>query len=108
MVRGSLNRASRPARNASSSSVSAGPVSAPAAGSTTALISSPQSWCGMAGQLGLDLGRVDIDPARDDHVAAAVTEEQVAVLIQVTDVPHGEHLVGPRRVGLLLVLVIRE
>ena len=26
----------------------------------------------------LDLGRVDVDPARDDHVALAVAEEQVA------------------------------
>ena len=47
MVRGRLNGATRPSRNAISSAVSASPGSAPAAGSTTALTSSPQSGCGM-------------------------------------------------------------
>src|ERR1017187_8773614 len=101
MVRGSLNFATRSPRKASSSSVKAGPVSAPGAGSTTALISSPQSSCGMperataghvgdrgvAGQLRFDLGRIDIHPAGDDHVAAPVAEKEVAILVLVADVP---------------------
>ena len=99
--------------------VSAGPGPAPAPAATTALISSPQSSCGIAehgdvgdrrvaGQLGLDLGRVDVDPAGDDHVALAVAEEEVAVRVEVADVADGEHAAGPRGPRLLLVLVVVE
>src|SRR6185503_17116735 len=47
MLRGTLNRARRPARKAIRSAVSSGPGSVPGAGCTTALISSPHSSCGM-------------------------------------------------------------
>ena len=41
-------------------------------------------------QHALDLGRVDVHAARDDHVGLAVAEEQVAVLVEVADVADGE------------------
>ena len=77
------------------------PASTPGAGSTTAFTSSPQSSCGMpktatsptfgcVEQHALDLGRVDVDAARDDHVDLAVAEEQVAVVVEVADVADGE------------------
>src|SRR5580692_9592175 len=40
----------------------------------------------VARQLRLDLGRVDVDPARDDHVALAVAQVEVAVGVEVADV----------------------
>ena len=43
-------------------------------------------------QLGLDLGRVDVDAARDDHVDLAVAQEQVAVVVEVADVADGEEV----------------
>ena len=71
------------------------------AGSTTAFTSSPQSSCGMpktaasptfgcVSSTRLDLGRIDVDAARDDHVDLAVAEEQVAVVVEVADVADGE------------------
>ena len=38
----------------------------------------------------LDLGRIDVDPSRDDHVALAVAQEEVAVFVEVTDVADRE------------------
>ena len=49
---------------------------------------------GMHDDLGLDLGRVDVRPARDDHVGLPVAEEQEAVLVQVADVADGEESVA--------------
>ena len=43
-----------------------------------------------------DLGRIDVDAARDDHVDLAVAQEQVAVLVEVADVADGEE---PVRAG---------
>jgi len=71
MVRGSLNLASRPLRKASRSAVSSGPGSAPGAGLHHGLdLLAPlvvrDAEHGhvvdrrMAGELGLDLGRVDV------------------------------------------------
>ena len=37
----------------------------------------------------LDLGGVDVDPAADDHVDLAVTQEQVALGVHVADVTDG-------------------
>ena len=57
----------------------------------------------------LDLGRVDVHAARDDHVGGPVGEEHEAVLVDVADVAHRE---GAGRkvggVGLLLGLVVLE
>ena len=43
-------------------------------------------------ELALDLGRVDVHAAADDHVDLAVAEEQVAVLVELADVADGEEL----------------
>ena len=37
---------------------------------------------------GFDLGRVDVDAARDDHVLLAVADEEVALVVEVRDVTH--------------------
>ncbi len=119
MVRGSLNFATRPPRNASSSPVSSGPGPAPGDRfdhrldffAPVVVRDAEHGDVGhrrVAGKLGLDLGRVDVHPARDDHVAAPVAQEQVAVGVQVADVADGEQLARPRRPRLLLVLVIGE
>ena len=74
-----------------------------AVGSTTATIDSPQSGSGMpitadVGDAGmfeqrrLDLGRVDVGAAGDDHVLGAVGDEQVAVGVEVADVAEAEPL----------------
>ena len=62
-----------------------------------------------ARQDGLDLGRVDVDAAGDDHVDLAVRQPEVAVLVEVADVAGGEHA-GPRWAagGLLRVVVVLE
>jgi len=43
---------------------------------------------GMGQQHILDLGRVDVGPARNDHVDLAVPQEEVPVLVQVAHVAH--------------------
>src|SRR6478752_5518653 len=64
---------------------------------------------GVGQQLALDLGRVDVHATRDDHVGLAVTEEQVALFVQVADVADGEEAVGVVRVvGLGLVALVLE
>src|SRR5664280_3793273 len=63
---------------------------------------------GKAQQGALDLGGVDIGPARDDHVDLAVAEEQVAVLVDQADIADGEELADAIAGRLLLVLVVRE
>ena len=55
-------------------------------------------------QRALDLGRVDVHAARDDHVGLAVAQEQVAVLVEVPDVADGEEALQAVGVGLVLVL----
>ena len=116
---GILNLPMRSAQNARSSSVSAAPGSMPAAGSTTALISSPQSSCGMPNtatsptfgmgeEHALDLGGIDVHAAADDHVGLAVAEEQVAVVVEVADVADGEEPGLAVRLGLVLVLEVLE
>src|SRR5438105_3084839 len=39
-----------------------------------------------------DLRRIDVDAARDDHVALAVAQEQIAVVVLVADVAHGHQV----------------
>src|SRR5207248_8271079 len=43
----------------------------------------------MANQHAFHFGRVDVDAARDDHVRLAVAKEEIAVLIEVTDIADG-------------------
>ena len=56
----------------------------------------------------LDLGGVDVDAARDDHVALAVADVDEPLVVEVRDVAHAEP-VAPRRlargVRVLVVLV---
>lgn len=91
MLRGHLSFASRPpqgAMSSSSSTVDAG------MSSTTALISSPRSSCGVpkTGRVGnrgvgaqnlLDLGRVDVRAANQDHVVDAAHDVEEALLVLV-------------------------
>src|SRR5438105_9927496 len=45
-------------------------------------------------QRGLDLGRVDVDAARNHHVALAVADEDIAVRVDVADVARGDEAVA--------------
>ena len=63
---------------------------------------------GVAVQHVLDLGRVDVDARRDDHVALAVADVVEAVRVHVGHVAHrvpvaAAHLLG--RLGIAVVLV---
>src|SRR6476620_7950801 len=52
-----------------------------------------------------DLRRVDVDAARDDHVALAVAQEDVAVGVLVADIAH-RHEVAQRDLAALGVVVV--
>src|SRR5215510_9128084 len=47
---------------------------------------------------GLDLGRVDIDAAGDDHVLGAIGDEEIAVIIELADVADAEEPLGIKRI----------
>src|SRR5262249_56439024 len=49
---------------------------------------------GQPHETGFDLGRIDVDPAGDHHVALAVAQEQVAVGIDVANVARGDETVA--------------
>src|SRR6266540_6797521 len=63
---------------------------------------------GMVDELVLDLGRVDVDAAGDDHVDFAIAQVQIAVLVEVADVADRRVFaaLGPR--GLVRVLVVLQ
>ena len=66
---------------------------------------------GVQGEHVLDLLRVDVHPAGDDHEGLAVGEEQVAVVVEVADIADGGpvRVLGmPRLGGLLRVVVVLE
>ena len=63
---------------------------------------------GVREQHALDLGRIDVDAAGDDHVGLAVAEEQVAVVVEVADVADGEEAGPAVGLGLVLVLEVLE
>src|ERR1044072_6305169 len=63
---------------------------------------------GVGEQRGLDFGRVDVDPARDDHVDLAVAEVEIAVVVEEAGVTDGEVVADPVLGGLALVLVVAE
>src|SRR5947209_3163012 len=50
----------------------------------------------MLGERALHFGGKDIGPAGDDHVAAAIGDVEVAVLVEVTDVAGGPETVWRR------------
>src|SRR5216117_1435228 len=45
-------------------------------------------------QGGLDFGGIDVDPARDHHVALAITDEDIAVLVDIADIAGGDEAVA--------------
>jgi hypothetical protein len=59
-------------------------------------------------QHGLHLGGIDVHAARDDHVGLTIAQEQVAVVVDVADVAHGEELAGTVRRGLVGIVVVVE
>ena len=59
-------------------------------------------------QRGFDLGRIDVDAARDHHVALAVADEDVAVLVDVTDIARGDEAVAIDLGALFRLVVIGE
>ena len=56
----------------------------------------------------LDLARVDVDAAPQHHVARAVGEVEVAVVVEVTDVADRERVVAPRGRCLRVITVVVE
>src|ERR1700692_4640994 len=54
----------------------------------------------------LDLGRIDVHPARDDHVGLAVADVDVTLIVAVSDVPHRVEIAAPGRVVAVLLLVL--
>src|SRR5215467_4170076 len=62
----------------------------------------------MHDDLALDLRRVDVRTAGDDHVGLAVTQEQVPVLVEIADVADGEEAVPPGGRGLARVALVHE
>ena len=56
----------------------------------------------------LDLARIDVHAARDHHVALAVGEVEVAVLVEVAGVADGEPPAAMRRRRLVGVVVVLE
>src|SRR3984957_17691811 len=59
-------------------------------------------------QRGLDFGRVDVDAARNHHVALAIADEDVAVRVDVADVARGDKTVALDLGALLRLVVIGE
>ena len=59
-------------------------------------------------QRGLDFGRVDIDAARDHHVALAVADEDIAVFVDIADIAGGDEAVALDLGALLRLVVIGE
>ena len=50
----------------------------------------------------------DVDAAGDDHLGAATGEEQVAVVVEVTEVAKGEEVAPVGGLGLGVVAVVHE
>ena len=64
-----------------------------------------------ADQRVLDLGRIDVDAARDHHVALAVAQEQIAVGVEIADVADADEAVAAglgARLGLAVIVEIRR
>src|SRR3546814_1207795 len=63
---------------------------------------------GKRDQRGFDLGRVDVDAARDDHVAEAVADIEEAVRVEIADIARSKNAVDLERAPLFSILVIGE
>src|ERR1700736_3285637 len=59
-------------------------------------------------QRGFDFGRIDVDPARDHHVALAVADEDVAVLVDVADIARGDKTVALDLGAFFRLVVVGE
>src|SRR5260370_7316925 len=59
-------------------------------------------------QHGLDFGGIDVEAARDHHVALAVADEDIAVLVDVTDVARGDEPVALDLGALFRLVMIGE
>ena len=116
IVAGNLYGASCPS---SWATIPSGSGAAPARSSTIActrctelLVGEPEHRgvddVGEGRQRVLDLGRVDVDPAAQDEVDPAIGQEEVAVVVERTEVVHGEVVALPRVGGLLGRVVVRE
>src|SRR5690606_34609896 len=69
------------------------------------------AYTGHADQRILDFGGVDIDAARDHHVALAVAQKQIAVGVEVADVTDADQAVAAglgARPGLAVVVEVRH
>src|SRR5207248_5845130 len=56
----------------------------------------------------LDFGRIDIDTARDHHVALAIADEDITVLVDIADVARGDKTIVLDLGPLLRLVVIGE
>src|SRR5438045_3631186 len=45
---------------------------------------------------GFDLGRIDVDAARNDHVALVDTEKEVTLPVEIPDIAERDAIVGPQ------------
>ena len=59
-------------------------------------------------QRGFDFGGIDVDAARDHHVALAITDEDVTVLVDIADIARGDEPVAFDLGALLRLVVIGE
>ncbi len=58
--------------------------------------------------LSLDLGGIDVDPATDDQIGAAVADEEPAILVEVPDVPGGDEPGPVDRLAALVIALVGE
>src|SRR5262245_33172635 len=56
----------------------------------------------------LDLCRIDVDAARNHHVALAIADEQIAVLVEVTDIAAGDKTIARHLSALVRLSMVRE
>src|SRR5882724_8864497 len=55
-----------------------------------------------------DLGRVDVDAAGDHHVAGAVADKEIAVLVEIADIAERDETVAPDLATLFVLAVVGE
>ncbi len=63
---------------------------------------------GKAVQHRLDFGRIDVDTTGDHHVALAVADEDIALLVDITNVARGDEAITLDLGPLLRLIVISE
>src|SRR6266446_5420657 len=55
-----------------------------------------------------DFGRVDVDAAGDHHVAGAVADKEIAVLVEIADIAERDETVAPDLATLFVLAVVGE